>query len=61
MTAIGMPVGSGHELLGVLLAFVLYTTIALSEWPLLTQLTQTRPDPRGRTSPNRDGSGLGKG
>ncbi len=40
MTAIGMAVGSGHELLGILLAFVLYTTIALSDWPLLTQLRQ---------------------
>jgi putative Mg2+ transporter-C (MgtC) family protein len=42
MTAIGMAVGSGHELLGVLLACVLYTTIALSEWPLLTWLTKNR-------------------
>lgn len=40
MSAIGMAVGSGHELLGVLLAFVLYTIIAISEWPLLTRLRQ---------------------
>ncbi len=38
MTAIGMAVGSGHELLGILLACVLYTTIAISDWPMLTQL-----------------------
>ncbi len=42
MSAIGMAVGSGHELLGILLALVLYTTIALSDWPLLTQLAQYR-------------------
>ncbi len=40
MTAIGMAVGSGHELLGILLAFVLYTTIAISEWPILIKLRQ---------------------
>jgi putative Mg2+ transporter-C (MgtC) family protein len=40
MSAIGMAVGSGHEVLGILLAFVLYTIIAISEWPLLTRLTQ---------------------
>ncbi len=40
MTAIGMAVGSGHELLGILLAFVLYTIIAISEWPLLNRLRQ---------------------
>ncbi len=42
MSAIGMAVGSGHELLGILLAIVLYTTIALSDWPLLMQLRQHR-------------------
>ena len=40
MSAIGMAVGSGHELLGILLAVVLYCIIAISEWPLLTRLTQ---------------------
>lgn len=40
MSAIGMAVGSGHELLGVLLAVVLYIIIAISEWPLLTRLNQ---------------------
>lgn len=40
MSAIGMAVGSGRELLGILLALVLYTTIAISEWPLLTRLNQ---------------------
>jgi putative Mg2+ transporter-C (MgtC) family protein len=40
MSAIGMAVGSGRLLLGILLAFVLYCIIAISEWPLLTRLTQ---------------------
>ncbi len=40
MSAIGMAVGSGHELLGILLALVLYAIIAISEWPLLMQLRQ---------------------
>lgn len=40
MSALGMAVGSGHEVLGILLALVLYTTIAISDWPLLTQLRQ---------------------
>ncbi len=38
MSAIGMAVGSGHELLGALLGLVLYIIIAISEWPALTQL-----------------------
>src|SRR5512142_2022872 len=49
MSAIGMAVGSGHELLGVLLAFVLYTIIAVSEWPLLTRLNQVWAQRRGKT------------
>jgi putative Mg2+ transporter-C (MgtC) family protein len=49
MSAIGMAVGSGHELLGVLLGFVLYTIIAVSEWPLLTRLNQVWAQRRGRT------------
>jgi putative Mg2+ transporter-C (MgtC) family protein len=48
MSAIGMAVGSGHELLGILLAFVLYTIIAVSEWPLLTRLNQVWAQKRGR-------------
>jgi putative Mg2+ transporter-C (MgtC) family protein len=40
MSGIGMAVGSGHEVLGILLAFVLYTINAISQWPLLTRTTQ---------------------
>lgn len=39
-SVIGMAVGSGHELLGVLLAPVIYVTMAISEWPVLTRLAQ---------------------
>ncbi len=49
MSAIGMAVGSGHELLGILLALVLYTIIAISEWPLLTRLNQVWAQRRGNT------------
>ncbi len=49
MSAIGMAVGSGHELLGILLAFVLYSTIAISEWPLLRQLRHYRARRQGDT------------
>ncbi len=49
MSAIGMAVGSGHELLGILLACVLYATIAISDWPLLVQLRQYRARRQGDT------------
>jgi putative Mg2+ transporter-C (MgtC) family protein len=44
MSAIGLAVGSGHELLGILLTLVLYAIIAISEWPLLTRLRQYRTE-----------------
>ncbi len=61
MSAIGLAVGSGHELLGILLAFVLYTIIAISEWPLLIQLMQLRTKKqvkanRSRPSPENEAS-----
>jgi hypothetical protein len=40
MSGIGMAVGSGHEVLGILLALVLYTINAVSDWPLLTRTTR---------------------
>ena len=42
MSAIGLAVGAGHELLGVLLTLVVYFTMAVSEWPLVTRLAQRR-------------------
>lgn len=38
MTGIGLAVGSGHELLGTLLAVLVYVIIASGEWPVLTWL-----------------------
>ncbi len=57
MSGIGMAVGSGHELLGIMLAVVLYTIIAISEWPLLTQLTQYWSQKRAAAARNRPSSG----
>ena len=53
MSAIGMAVGSGHELLGILLALVLYTIIAISEWPLLTRLTRYRMQKQAESDRSR--------
>jgi putative Mg2+ transporter-C (MgtC) family protein len=38
MTGIGVAVGSGHELLGALLAVLVYVIIASGEWPVLALL-----------------------
>lgn len=43
MTGIGVAVGSGHALLGVLLALLIYLIIASGQWPVLARL-------RGRSS-----------
>lgn len=53
MSAIGMAVGSGHELLGILLAVVLYTTIAISEWPLLTRFKQIQAERQAISAANQ--------
>ena len=42
MSAVGMAVGSGNELLGVGLTLVVYAIIGISDWPLLTQLARYR-------------------
>ena len=55
MSAVGMAVGSGHELLGILLAVVLYTIVAISEWPLLIRLTQLRAQEQGQAAHSRVG------
>lgn len=36
MMAVGVVVGAGHELLGVVLALVIYVLLALNNWPILT-------------------------
>lgn len=38
MTGIGVAIGSGHELLGILLAALVYLVVALGEWPVLVAL-----------------------
>ena len=38
MTGIGVAVGSGHEVLGALLALLVYLIIASGEWPVLALL-----------------------
>lgn len=38
MTGIGMAVGSGHELLGIALAVLVYVVAAWGEWPVLAAL-----------------------
>lgn len=50
MTSIGVAVGSGHELLGILLAGLVYLIIALGEWPILAWL---RRRPSRRTAGER--------
>jgi putative Mg2+ transporter-C (MgtC) family protein len=49
MTAVGMAMGSGHVLLGVLLAFVIYVTMAISDWPVFALVmrvgTRRRKEP----------------
>lgn len=38
MTGVGVAVGSGHAMLGVLLAVLVYVIIAVGEWPILKLL-----------------------
>ena len=47
MTGIGVAIGSGHELLGVLLAALIYLIAAWGDWPLLAGLRRRsrRPEP----------------
>jgi putative Mg2+ transporter-C (MgtC) family protein len=55
MTGIGVAVGSGHELLGVLLAGLVYLIAAWGDWPVLARRRQAT----GR--PASDGSGQQSG
>ena len=51
MTGIGMAIGSGHEVLGILLATLIYVIVAWGDWPLLYGLRQApRPPAAGITS-----------
>ncbi|MBM4465792.1 MAG: MgtC/SapB family protein [Chloroflexi bacterium] len=42
MSAIGVAIGAGHEILGVLLTLLTYGFIAWDEWPLVSRLRQRR-------------------
>ena len=44
MTGIGVAIGSGHEVLGIALAVLVYVVAAWGEWPVLALLR--RPTPR---------------
>lgn len=38
MTGVGVAVGSGHAMLGVLLAVLIYVIIASGQWPILARI-----------------------
>jgi putative Mg2+ transporter-C (MgtC) family protein len=40
MSLVGITVGSGHEILGVLLTLMAYVIMAWEDWPLVTRLKQ---------------------
>ncbi len=44
MLAVGVVVGAGHELLGVVLAMLVYLILAYDKWPLLTRHRQRHDD-----------------
>lgn len=46
VTVVGVAIGSGHELLGVLLAALIYLIVAWGEWPVLTGLRREHRDRR---------------
>ena len=56
MTGIGVAVGSGHELLGTLLAALIYLIIAWGEWPILAWLRR-QPSPRAAAETASQGLG----
>ncbi len=40
MSLVGITVGSGHEILGILLTIMAYVIMAWEDWPLVTRLRQ---------------------
>ena len=55
MTGIGVAVGSGHEVLGALLALLIYVIIASGQWPVLTWIRQRSKRPMGKVAADRLG------
>lgn len=62
MTGIGVAIGSGHELLGILLATLIYVIVAWGDWPLLYGLRQAprRPAAGMKSEHPGDTSSLAK-
>ena len=60
MTGVGVAIGSGHELLGVGVATLIYVVVAWGEWPVVAEawrlLTGRRAAPATDESPGRDGA-----
>jgi len=50
MSAIGMAVGSGQELLGVLLTLVIGVIMTFSEWPVITRLLRYLAQKRAKAA-----------
>ena len=54
MTGIGVAVGSGHALLGVLLALLIYLIIASGQWPVLARLRRRSSGAAAADAPIRE-------
>jgi uncharacterized membrane protein YhiD involved in acid resistance len=50
VTGIGVSIGSGHELLGILLAALIYAIAAWGEWPMLAGLRRHAHDDKEKQS-----------
>jgi putative Mg2+ transporter-C (MgtC) family protein len=50
VSTIGMAVGSGHELLGVLLTLVIAAIMTFSQWPLMTRLSRYLAQKRAKAA-----------
>ena len=58
MTGIGVAVGLGHELLGALLALLVYVIIASGEWPVLGRMRRRSSRSAAETAGERLGTDL---
>lgn len=55
MTVIGVAIGSGHELLGILLAVLVYLIIAWGEWPVLARVPRRADGRAAARAAGQDG------
>ena len=58
MTGIGVAVGLGHELLGALLALLVYVIIASGEWPAVGRIRRRPSRSAAETASERLGADL---